>query len=311
MQKISFTSSLGTIEIGDVNCSSLNGEKIFRLNDFDGNSAKTKIHAVQCIGMAGQRVLSVLPDVKTVTAKIGFAPVYLSDNRLVCTGSAGMYTLRREVMRHFPLGQIGTLVYTNDNGSWETRARIDEIPFITVKNGWLCECNLMFTLDYPYWCRTVTTEAQTVSGSGGSAVFETINLGDTESPIAGTIYCTSDIGESTDIEYGDYFRITEGGDTNRAIHFVKPLSVNDELYFSLEYGNEFIVKKRKRYPGGSTTAWGNAFDYISFPTNYEPCHIGAPGYISGVPLGTMFTFSLFASGSLSVKLDYRYLYTAI
>ena len=310
MQKISFTSSLGTIEIGDVNCSSLNGEKIFRLNDFDGNSAKTKIHAVQCIGMAGQRVLSVLPDVKTVTAKIGFAPVYLSDNRLVCTGSAGMYTLRREVMRHFPLGRIGTLVYTNDNGSWETRARIDEIPFITVKNGWLCECTLMFTLDYPYWCRTVSTAAQTVSGSEGYAYFETANLGDVESPISGTIYCTSDIGETID-EAGDYFKLTEGGDTNRTIHFVKPLSENDELYFSLEYGNEFVVKKRKRYSGGSTTAWTDAFDYISFPTNYEPCHIGAPGYVSGVPLGTGFHFYLFASGSLSVKLDYRFLYTAI
>jgi len=305
MQKISFTTSVGTIEIDDVNNSSIAGEKIFRLNEFDGNSVKNRIHSVQCIGMAGQRTLSAIPEVKTVTAKISFAPVYLRGNRMTCTGAAGMYALRREVLKRFPLGETGTLIYTNNVGEYEILARLDEIPYVSVKAGYLCECTLMFTADYPYWCRTVKSEQRTISGN--YIYLSTANLGDVESPISGTIICNSSLEDTPD-ESGDYFRLTEGGDTNRAIHFVKPLEVYDELYFSLEYGNEFIVKRRKNYGDGTVSDWKQAFDYIDFPTNYEPCHVGAAG---GGGRGTGFYFYLFTSGELSVQLDYRFLFTAI
>lgn len=306
MEKIKFVTGAGTIEIDNVNDSTVTGEKILRLGSFDGNSAKTRIQAVQCLGMAGQRSLSVLPDVKTVTADIAFAPVYLRNNHRICTGEAGMHTLRREVLKRFPLGQSGTLTYTNDAGSYDIQARIDENPVVTVKSGYLCECRLMFTCDYPYWSRTIKSEAITVS-SGGSAELEALNLGDVASPISGTVLCLSDLGAVSE-GVTDYFKLTEGGDTNRAIHFVKPLDQNEELFFSLEYGNEFVIKKRTRYSGGSYSMWEDASDFLDFPNEYEPCHVRSPA--DGVG-GTLFTFSLNTSGSLKVQLDYHYLYTAI
>lgn len=307
MEKIKFVTGIGTVEIDNVNVSSLTGEKILRLSSFDGNSARTKVQAVQCIGMAGQRALSVLPDVKTVTADIAFAPVFLRNNRRICTGSAGMFTLRREILKRFPLGLTGTLTYTNDVSEYEIQARVDEYPTITVKDGYLCECRIMFTCDYPYWCRTLQSEIKTVSSINRGAEFETLNLGDVASPISGTIKCTSALGSLSE-GVTDYFILTEGGDTNRAIHFVKPLSVNEQLYFSLEYGNEFIVKKRTLYSGGSSSLWEDAYEYIDFPTKYEPCHIRSVA--DGVG-GTLFIFRINTSGSAEVQLNYHHLYTAV
>ena len=306
MEKIRFVTGIGTVEIDNVNVSTLTGEKILRLSSFDGNSAKTRVQAVQCIGMAGQRALSVLPDVKTVTADIAFAPIYLRNNRRVCTGPAGMYTLRREILKRFPLGLTGTLTYTNDVGEYEIQARVDEYPVITTKDGYLCECRIMFTCDYPYWCRTVQSTLVTVTGSGSTADFETLNLGDVASPISGTIRCLSDLG--TPSEGNDYFTLIEDGSADSTIHFVKPLEQYDEIYFSLEYGNKFEVKKRLRYDDGTSTPWEDAYDYIDFPAEYEPCHIRSSAEGVG---GTSFGFTLLTSGSVEVQLVYHHLYTAI
>lgn len=304
MQKISFTTvSAGTIEIDDVNISSVSGEKILRLNRFDGGSAKTRTDSVQSIGMSGRRVISVTADVRTITAGISFAPVYTAGGRTALTGYAGMHRLRREVLKRFPLGETGTLRYTNDNEEYEIPARIDETPVVTVKDGFLCECELMFTADYPYWCRKVRSEKKTVSGSPIS--FSAANLGDLESPISGTILCTSDLGE---VSAGDCFRLSEGGSANSSIHFVRPLVQYDELFFSLEYGNEFIVRKRINYGDGRTTDWTDAYNYISFPTLYEPCRIRKN---EERITGTVFYFSLFTSGELEVQLTYNYLYNVI
>lgn len=304
MQKIIFTTSMGSVEIGDVNCSSVTGEKILRLSGFDGNSKKNRLQAVQCIGMAGQRVLSALPEVQTVTADIAFAPVYWQNNRFICTGAPGMYALRREVLSRFPLGVPGTLKYINDAGEYEIQARIDEVPLVSVKSGHLCECRLSFTADYPYWSRTVQSDKKTVTGGGLAAVFDALDLGDAESPISGVIHCTSTMSAASP----DCFKLSGGGSD---IHFVKPLSENEELWFSLEYGNELIVKKRIHVEGSYVTAWEDAYDHIDFPADYKPCRVGARQTVDGVPMATEFGFQLYSGGACTVQLSYHYLFNAI
>ena len=136
MRKISYTSSAGTITIDDVNTGKIdNASRMLRLNDFDGDSMKNSLQTVKCIGMQGQHTVSGTADPRTVIAKIGFAPVFFNGNRWLCTGDAGMHTLRREIGRHFPLGETGTLVYTDDTDSYEINARIDEKPHVSVKSG--------------------------------------------------------------------------------------------------------------------------------------------------------------------------------
>lgn len=303
MQKIVFTTSMGTAEIDDVNCSTVTGERILRLSGFDGNSKKNRLQTVQCIGMAGQRVLSALPEVQTVTADIAFAPVFLRNSRFVCTGAAGMYALRREVLSRFPLGVPGTLKYINDAGEYEIQARIDEVPLVSARNGYLCECRLSFTVDYPYWCRTVQSGTVTVSG-GLPAVFTAVNLGDVESPVSGIIHCTSAMSAASP----DCFTLTDG---SSVLHFVKPLAENEELWFSLEYGNEFIMKKRTFVEGQYYTPWTDAYDYIDFPADYKPCRVGARRTVSGIPAATEFDFQLYSGGACTVRLNYHYLFNAI
>ena len=291
MQKISYTTSAGTVEIDDVNVSSLGGERVFRLNDFDGNSGKTRIEAVNCIDMPGQRTLSVYPDVKTVTAKIAFAPVYLRGNRLRCTGAAGMYALRREVMRHFPLGENGTLTYTNSSGTYTITARLDEIPVVSVKDGYLCECTLMFTCDYPYWCKTVISEEQTVT-AGGTVTFTPTQHGDVDSPVGGIVRCTQALsGAGQD---GIFFQLYDQAYQAKCISFCKEMAANSTLEFSFLYNNKWSVL----YNGQPSS------DSVYFREYCEPC--------VSRPSGSTFVFDLWAaSGGVSVKLVYHNLYVAI
>ncbi|MCM1335448.1 MAG: hypothetical protein NC084_12185 [Bacteroides sp.] len=283
MQKIRYTTSLGTIEIDDENTSSLTGEKILRLNDFDGNSGKTRLETMQCIGLPGQKVLSSVLDVKTVTAKIAFAPIYLRKNRPTCTGAKGMYALRREILKRFPLGEDGTLEYTNDSGVYTISARIDQTPIVTVHDGWLCDCTVMFTCDYPYWCRAVTSEKQTVS-AGGSALFVPPSYGDVASPIGGILTCTETLSDPRD---GIYYQIRNTDSTLRRVHFCRPISSGRSYQFNFLYNNEWVV------PGD-----------VYFAEYCEPC--------VSVPVRSSFRFDLLsAAGSLDVQLIYYNLYLAV
>ena len=291
MQKISYTTSAGTVEIDDVNVSSLGGERVFRLNDFDGNSGKTRIEAVNCIDMPGQRTLSVYPDVKTVTAKIAFAPVYLRGNRLRCTGAAGMYALRREVMRHFPLGENGTLTYTNSSGTYTITARLDEIPVVSVKDGYLCECTLMFTCDYPYWCKQVKSAVQSVS-AGNSATFVPTVHGDVASPVGGIVRCTQNFGDAG--QDGIFFQLYDSVYQARCVSFCKDMTAGSTLEFSFLYNNKWTVL----YNGSPAT------DSVYFREYSEPC--------INLPSGSTFVFDLWASsGSVNVQLVYNNLYIAV
>ena len=132
------------------------------------------------------------------------------------------------------------------------------------------------------------------------------NLGDVASPISGIISHASDLGDP-DVN-GVYFKITNGGSATKALYFVKPLVQYQQLYFSLEYGNEFVVKKRYHTQSGDSP-WEDAFDFIDFPTTYEPCNIGARGAGN---TGTEFDFVVCSnSGELALQLEYNYLFTAI
>ena len=290
MQKISYTTSAGTVEIDDVNVSSLGGERVFRLNDFDGNSGKTRIEAVNCIDMPGQRTLSVYPDVKTVTAKIAFAPVYLRGNRLRCTGAAGMYALRREVMRHFPLGENGTLTYTNSSGTYTITARLDEIPVVTVKDGNLCECTIMFTCDYPYWSRAVDSSEESISGSG-THLFIPPSYGDITSPLSGIITCTESMSGSgvNNIR----FRIVDTENLFNRIDFCGSLLEGQVLKFNNGYNNEWTCSVN----GIPNTSMIYYVDYI------EPCAV--------IPNISKLRFDLLCSGAVNVKLTYHNLYIAV
>lgn len=290
MQKISYTTSAGTVEIDDVNVSSLGGERVFRLNDFDGNSAKTRVEAVNCIGMPGQRVLSVTSDVKTATAKIAFAPVYLRGNRLRCTGAAGMYALRREVMRHFPLGENGTLTYTNSSGTYTITARLDEIPVVTVKDGNLCECTIMFTCDYPYWSRAVDSSEESISGSG-THLFIPPSYGDITSPLSGIITCTESMSGSgvNNIR----FRIVDTENLFNRIDFCGSLLEGQVLKFNNGYNNEWTCSVN----GIPNTSMIYYVDYI------EPCAV--------IPNISKLRFDLLCSGAVNVKLTYHNLYIAV
>ena len=288
MQKISFTTSTsGTVEADDVNISSLNGERIFRLSDFDGNSVKARIDAVQCIGMPGQRTFSAVSDVKTIMMKLAFAPVYLRNNRFVCTGAAGMHTLRREVLRRFPIGETGTLDYTNSTGTYTIQARVDEVPTVTMQDGYLCECTIYLTADYPYWCKPVTSEIVTVSG--GTHIFSPPEYGDIPSPVSGWIRCSERFISTAEI----CFSLINTDDNTKRIDFDNLLLEGDFLRFNFRYNNEWYVKVNGY----------RRSDFVYFSEYSEPC--------INIPDQSSFRFEMNGTGVFEIQLIYNNLFIAV
>ena len=286
MQRITYTTSLGTIAVDDVNVSSLTGEKILRLNDFDANSGKTRLETMQCVGLPGQKVLSSVLDVKTVTAKIAFAPVYVENNRRKCTGEAGMYALRREILKRFPLGVTGTLEYANDNGIYTINARIDQNPVVVTHDGCFCECTIMFTCDYPYWCKAIMSEEQTITAgvSGGTATFTPLEYGDVASPIGGIIKCTQTLNGASS---GIYYQISNVESWSNRVCFCDYLYNGRTYNFNLLYNNKWEV------PGD-----------VYFGEYCEPC--------VSYPNRSTFKFDLLcSSGSVDVRLIYYNLFIAV
>lgn len=289
MQKIKFRSSSGTIEITDGNLSSIGGEskKILSLDDIDPNSQKSVVQSVKCIDMPGQRFVSSVPDVKTIMLKLSFAPVYLAEG-LFRTSEAEMYALRREVLKYFPLGETGTLEYTNANGTYEISARLDEIPSVVCRDGYLCECTLYLTCDYPYWSHTVTSETY----SAPSTIVPT-EYGDIPSPISGIITCTASMSEMGE-DWVTYFRVKETGSVFHTIDFCKPLATGEVLTFSLGFNNEFKIL----YGNGA-----DASEYVFFSQYSEPC-------LSRPPSGTI-SFELYAGGSANIQISFHNLFTIV
>ena len=295
MQKIKFSTSMGDVVINDVNSSHIGGAyRKLGLSEFDGNSQNLILNTIKCIDMPGQRTISTVRDAKAITAKITFAPLYYEENRLICRGERGMHELRREVLRLFPLGVKGTLEYTNDTGSYLIAARLDESPKITVKEGYFCECTLIFTADYPYWSRTVSSGVYSAKADEPATIISE-EWGDTESPVSGLITCTEETGASG-------FRLQNVNKSGR-IDFYGAMKVGQQLSFSLEYNNELVVSTRY-LENGSYGPWFSAYERLCYTELWPPCRNGtAP---------TEFLFSvLSSSGALDIELNFHNLFTAV
>lgn len=194
MQQIKFTTSFGTVTINDNDTSEINGERCaLWLNDFDGNSQSLNNDTVECIGIAGQRVINSVWRAKTITAKIGFAPLYRSQNAIICTGESGKFQLRRELLKLFPLGEIGELNYKNSFGEYRIKARISEVSRINYTAGVWAEATLTFTADYPYWTYPLTESPEITLSPGVTGIITPTKRGDIDSPIEVIITCTSSI----------------------------------------------------------------------------------------------------------------------
>lgn len=197
MQQITFTSSFGTVKINDCNTSDMNGvwNKLW-LNDFDGNSQALSTDAVECIGIPGQRVLYSAPKAKNITAKIGFAPLYRSQNAIICTGEEGKYRLRRELLKLFPLGEVGELIYSNSYGKYRIRARLSEVPKVNYVAGAYAEATLNFIADYPYWTYPLAKSEEVVVTASSNGVIIPTRSGDISSPVEVIVECTETITAS-------------------------------------------------------------------------------------------------------------------
>lgn len=204
MQQIKFTTSFGAVTINDNDTSEINGESCaLWLNDFDGNSQSLNIDTIECIGIAGQRVVNSVPKARTITAKIGFAPLYCSQNAIVCTGESGKFQLRRELLKLFPLGEVGELNYKNSFGEYRIKARISESPRISYTAGPWAEATVTFVADYPYWTYPLTESPEISISAGETGVITPTECGDIDSPIEVIVTCTEKItgsGESSRIK---------------------------------------------------------------------------------------------------------------
>lgn len=299
MQKIKFTTAAGSIEITDYNLSKIDGEAVrLHLNEFDANSTKMNVQAIKGIDMPGQAVLSSVPNVKTIVAKIAFAPIYMQNNRAVCTGTAGAQRLSREIMKYFPLGESGILEYTNANGTFEITARLDETPKITIKDGWYCECSLFLTADYPYWSRNITMPAVTASPNVPAHIVPT-EYGDISSPVSGLITCISDMSALAP-GYVTAFWLKESNRPFHVIEFTKEMKAGDQLRFSLEYNNRFTVE----YKLAGSSSFTRASGYLYLTEFNVPCR--------NVPPNGEFDFEvLTSSGELQLELTLNNLYTFV
>lgn len=196
MQQITFTSSAGEVTINDCGTSKMNGEGGFLnlwLNDFDGNSQALNTDTVECIGIPGQRVLNKVLKAKMITAKIGFAPIYLMDNTIVCTGERGKYELRRKLLKLFPLGETAELNYKNSYGEYRIKARLSEVPIINYEAGLYAVATLIFVADYPYWTFPLEESEEITVTAGIDGEIRSIGGADKDSPIEVIVTCTETI----------------------------------------------------------------------------------------------------------------------
>ena len=199
MQQITFTTSAGTVIINDCDTSAVNGTWCrLWLNDFDGNSQALNTDTVECVGIPGQRVINSVPRARTITAKIGFAPLYRAQNAIICTSEQGKYKLRRELLRLFPLGEVGELNYKNSFGEYRIKARLSEVPRISYTAGAWAEATLTLIADYPYWTYPLTESPEITLSAGTTGIITPTKKGDIDSPVEIIIECTEAItGSST------------------------------------------------------------------------------------------------------------------
>ncbi len=295
MQQITFISSMGEVIINDCDTSSVNGQWEFLwLNEFDGNSQALRTDAVECIGIPGQRLLNAVPSAKTITAKIGFAPLYRSENAIVCTGDKGKYKLRRELLKLFPLGEVGELIYKNSFGEYRIKARLAEVPRPIHSGGGWVEATLTLVADYPYWTYPLTESPEISLEAGATNIIMPVSGGDIDSPIEVILNCTADITGSRTFKIAHADQMDVG---LLGVNCYAPISAGTTLKYDIGTNGALAC-----YKLNSSGSWVAAPEYWGI-NGYERlvCNTPVPE-----PFGL-----LIPSGAATAKIIYHDIVTAI
>ena len=209
------------------------------LFDFDGNSLGTKSDNVSCVDMPGQHTINTRIQPRTLAVTLAF------DGRSGGRDTDNsMYTLRRLIMRCFPLGVKGELEYTNSNGTFYINCYATEYPNMERTAGTRVVSTFYLIADYPFWRQSVQDGPYTVTAGQGIVVLETVD-GDMESPIIGEIKCTRTMtgNKENPPEWYIYIDDQSPGAVNRtSMRFCKPLTVGQTLIFNTGIENEVHIK---------------------------------------------------------------------
>ena len=231
MEKLKFTTATGSIELKDTGHSAVGSSTVkeLYLYDADVNSVAITANTVKCLDMDGQHTISTNLNPRTIAITLTFNGI--SEGR---DTDATMLSLRRTILKYFPLGINGELQYTNDGGTYYITAHAIEYPNIERQVGTLCKATFYLVADYPYWHRTVITEPFPVDTSA-DIIVGVFTEGDLDSPVVINLECTTAITGNTD---GIFFRIdqTEGGSSK--LYIVKNLAVGEKLVINTGLNNE-------------------------------------------------------------------------
>lgn len=294
MQTLKFKTNNDTVILSDLGQSTINGkaEQIVLYN-FDPNSLSISADTVKCIGMAGQHTISTSVNPRTLTATVTYNGI--SGGR---DTEAAMYTLRRKLLKAFPLGTKGELAYTNANGTYYLDAYPTEYPVVERITGTLCKAALYFTADYPYWHQTVAEESIEVA-AGASTRKSPILRGDMLSPMLFEVKCLETI---TGVSGGQpYFTLWLDGAGNEEIKLVRPLEENQAVLCSTGLNNEVYVKLLT-YSGDNVFTSVNGSNYTEFISSEKPALY--PAYEWGFSAGG-------TGGKYLVQVFYQNIFLAV
>ena len=270
------------------------------LFDFDCNSLGTQADTVECVGMPGQHTVAARVQPRTLAVTLAF-----DGRRSGKDTDNNMYTLRRLIMRCFPLGVKGELEYTNSNGTYYINCYATEYPNMERTAGTRVVAAFYLIADYPFWYRDISSDRFTISA--GSAVQVPVWVeGDMESPIIGEIKCIQTMSGTPETlgPLGRYMYIWEPNgtgaenDKGAKMSFCKPLRAGQTLIFNTGLNNEVYVRLREA--DGTERVANEYVDYgnSTLLTN----HIGT----------TKWQFHLDGDvGSVEVTMHYQNLYWAV
>lgn len=261
------------------------------LFDFDGNSLGTQTDAVSCVDMPGQHIVGTRIQPRTLAVTLAF-----DGRRSGKDTDSSMYTLRRLIMRCFPLGVKGELEYTNSNGTFYINCYATEYPNMERTAGTRVVATFYLIADYPFWHQSVQGKSLTVEAGHASFAVETID-GDMESPIIGEIKCTQSMSEEINSDWYIYISDqSEGAENEISMTICKPLTEGQTLIFNSGIENDVYVKL---IDTDGTERIAN--DYVDY--NHSALIKNRVGTtIWGVSV---------ASGAVTVTLNYQNLYWAV
>ena len=278
MQTLQFKTNGENIILSDLGQSTINGEAVpIVLYSFDPNSISVSADTVKCIGMSGQHTISTSVNPRTLMVTVTYNGIAeaVGERRFKDT-EAAMYALRRKLLKAFPLGTKGELVYTNANGTYYLDAYVTEYPVIEKITGTLCKATLYLTADYPYWHQSVQEETIELKAGGGWRVIPTLK-GDLLSPLLFEVKCLEKI---TGIRTGEpYFTMWLDGADNQEVRIVKPLEKNQSIVCSTGLNNEVYAELRSYYDNSDYYTPENGSNYVEFYFRRNPALYPAYEYV--------------------------------